>query len=169
MNAQQMLGWYIENAGPNHACYAATVPLPELIDTFIQEGAKEGVRGDIAFAQSILETGWFCWPGGSVKPSDNNFAGLGATDVNPKANKFATAREGIRAQMQHLHRYADEGYKECSTQPCLDARFKLVTPGRAPLWNQFGNGVWASSKNNYAGRILDRFSSMLAFRDQHPS
>jgi hypothetical protein len=30
--------------------------------TYLSEGAKAGVRGDIAFCQSILETGWFAWP-----------------------------------------------------------------------------------------------------------
>jgi hypothetical protein len=30
---------------------------------YIDEGNAVGVRGDIAFAQSILETGWFSWPG----------------------------------------------------------------------------------------------------------
>jgi hypothetical protein len=30
---------------------------------YLDEGAAVGVRGDIAFCQSILETGWFRWPG----------------------------------------------------------------------------------------------------------
>ena len=29
---------------------------------YLDEGAAVGVRGDIAFCQSILETGWFSWP-----------------------------------------------------------------------------------------------------------
>jgi len=29
---------------------------------YLQEGSYAGVRGDIAFCQSILETGWFSWP-----------------------------------------------------------------------------------------------------------
>jgi hypothetical protein len=29
---------------------------------YLDEGAKAGVRGDVAFCQSILETGWFSWP-----------------------------------------------------------------------------------------------------------
>ncbi len=36
---------------------------PETMATiYLQEGAKAGVRGDVAFCQSILETGWFSWP-----------------------------------------------------------------------------------------------------------
>ena len=35
----------------------------------------------VAFAQSILETGYFSFPGGGqLVPSDNNFAGIGACD-----------------------------------------------------------------------------------------
>jgi hypothetical protein len=29
---------------------------------YLDEGKKAGVRGDVAFCQSILETGWFSWP-----------------------------------------------------------------------------------------------------------
>jgi hypothetical protein len=34
-----------------------------LAQIYLDEGAAVGVRGDIAFCQSILETGWFRWPG----------------------------------------------------------------------------------------------------------
>src|SRR5262249_38162519 len=54
-----------------------TVPLDELARDYITEGENAGVRGDVAFAQSILETGWFSFPGGGqVLVHDNNFAGI---------------------------------------------------------------------------------------------
>ena len=34
----------------------------QMAQLFLDEGAAAGVRGDVAFAQSILETGWFSWP-----------------------------------------------------------------------------------------------------------
>ena len=34
----------------------------QMAQVFLDEGAAVGVRGDIAFCQSILETGWFSWP-----------------------------------------------------------------------------------------------------------
>jgi hypothetical protein len=34
----------------------------QMAQIFLDEGAAVGVRGDIAFCQSILETGWFSWP-----------------------------------------------------------------------------------------------------------
>jgi hypothetical protein len=33
-----------------------------MASTFLDEGNAAGVRGDIAFCQSILETHWFAWP-----------------------------------------------------------------------------------------------------------
>ena len=35
----------------------------EMAQLYLNEGAAAGVRGDIAFCQSIIETGWFSWPG----------------------------------------------------------------------------------------------------------
>jgi hypothetical protein len=35
----------------------------QMAQIYLNEGAAAGVRGDIAFCQSILETGWFSWPG----------------------------------------------------------------------------------------------------------
>ncbi|MGH8984932.1 MAG: hypothetical protein ACRDY6_13800 [Acidimicrobiia bacterium] len=35
----------------------------EMAQLYLSEGAAAGVRGDIAFCQSIIETGWFSWPG----------------------------------------------------------------------------------------------------------
>ncbi|MGH9032499.1 MAG: glucosaminidase domain-containing protein [Acidimicrobiia bacterium] len=35
----------------------------QMAQLYIDEGNAVGVRGDIAFCQSILETGWFSWPG----------------------------------------------------------------------------------------------------------
>jgi hypothetical protein len=34
----------------------------QMAQVFLDEGAMVQVRGDLAFAQSILETGWFGWP-----------------------------------------------------------------------------------------------------------
>ncbi len=34
----------------------------QMAQVYLDEGAAVGVRGDIAFCQSILETGWFSWP-----------------------------------------------------------------------------------------------------------
>jgi hypothetical protein len=49
------------------------------------------------------------------------------------------------------------------SNPCVDPRFALVVPkGRAPTWNQMGNGNWASA-STYAASILTRYDEALAF------
>ncbi len=54
------------------------MPVAQLAQFYIEEGEAAQVRGDIAFAQSILETGSFSFPdGGQLTPTDNNFAGHG--------------------------------------------------------------------------------------------
>ena len=41
------------------------------------------MRGDVAFAQSLHETGFFKY-GGIVLPTQNNYAGIGALNGNTK-------------------------------------------------------------------------------------
>ena len=97
---------------------------------YLEEGQAEGVRGDIAFVQSIIETGWFSF-GGRVPPDANNFSGLGATDGTSSYATFADARTGVRAQIQHLRAYADATATSCTQPPlhndCVDPRFNLVS------------------------------------------
>lgn len=108
-----------------------------LADIFIDEGAKEGVRGDGAFCQSLIETGYFKF-GGDVQPGQHNFAGLGATGGVPGLT-FADDRTGIRVQIQHLKAYATT---EPLTQVCVDPRYKYVTKGCARTFEQL-SGKWA--------------------------
>ena len=97
ITADLMADWF--NTKANEADCKLSVPLMMLGELFLEEGALEGIRGDIAFCQSIKETGWFRY-GGQV----NNFAGIGATNNSPvgKGAWFKTARDGVRAQIQHL-------------------------------------------------------------------
>ena len=53
---------------------------PDLIDLYLEIGAKYGVRGDLAFCQAAKETGWWRFTG-IVQPWQNNYCGLGATGV----------------------------------------------------------------------------------------
>ena len=47
------------------------------------------------------------------------------------------------------------------TNSCVDPRFDLVSPkGKAPTWNQFGNGVWATDPG-YASKVLDLYTNLL--------
>lgn len=166
LSAAQVVSWVTLRQPQPGGSWAATVPLGTIAQYFVEEGAAEGVTGDVAFMQSVVETGWFRFSG-SVPASYNNFAGIGATDTNPSPAIFPDARTGVRAQIQHLRAYADPGATTCSIPPlhypCVDPRFHLVLPkGKAPTWNQMGNGNWATA-STYANSILTLYTEALAF------
>lgn len=140
--------------------------LEQLAQFFLEEGEAEGVRGDVAFAQSLHETGFFKY-GGIVLPTQNNYAGIGALNGNAtgQAATFPDPRTGVRAQIQHLKAYA-------STEPlvnaCVDPRFSLVTRGSAPYveWlgaadNPNGKG-WAVPGSGYGANVVKLLSQIMA-------
>ncbi len=148
---------------------AITIPIADLARIFVDEGNAQNIRGDIAFAQSILETGWFRYEGSMVKPTDNNFSGLGACDTCSRGNIFATPEEGVRAQIQHLWAYADPNADPLKVaRPLADKRFAMVRPyGRAPTWEAMGNGNWATG-GGYTEKILGLYASMLRHNGLEP-
>ena len=128
----------------------------DMVLLYLSEGKTEGVRGDIAFAQSCLETGNFTFSGSAVTLSQNNFCGMGVTSNGVKGNSFGTPQLGIRAQVQHLKAYAST---EALKNACIDPRFKYVTRGCAEYveWlgqkeNPDGKG-WATGAS-YGEKIL---------------
>lgn len=70
----------------------------DMIPLYLLEGAAEGVRSDIAFAQPCLETGNFSFSSSAVTLDQNNFCGMGVTSNREKGNGFDTPQLGIRAQ-----------------------------------------------------------------------
>ena len=114
-----------------------------MIPLYLSEGRAEGVRGDIAFAQSCLETGNFTFSGSAVTLSQNNFCGMGVTSNGMKGNSFDTPQLGIQMQVQHLKAYAS---KDALANDCIDPRFKYVTRGCAEYVE------WLGQKENPAGK-----------------
>jgi len=172
LNPVQLAQWFTGRQPQPGGTWAASVPLDSMVTWFVEEGAAEGVTGDVAFVQSVIETGWFRF-NGSVPASKNNFAGIGAVDSNPgTAAAFPDARTGIRAQIQHLRAYADLTALTCTAPPlhhsCVDPRFDLVVPkGRAPTWGALGGGNWASSAT-YGSDIVARYHEALAYHGVTP-
>ncbi|GAA0732236.1 glucosaminidase domain-containing protein [Clostridium oceanicum] len=153
VTANQMASYVLRyNSNPN-----LPISINELAKIFLQEGAKEGIRGDIAFAQSIKETGFFRY-GGQVLPEQNNYAGIGAINNSPtgKGAWFKDPREGVRAQIQHLKAYA---CREHLNSTCVDPRFNLVTRGIAPNWQDL-DGKWAVPGVGYGDQILSIYNSI---------
>lgn len=146
-----------------------TVPIAELAQIFIEEGDAAGVRGDIAFAQSVLETGGFFFPDhGQVRPADNNFAGIGACDSCSTGRTYPDARSGVRAQMQLLRAYADAAVtaESLGNPPVDPAVVGFFLRGRAPTWSGL-TGTWATS-TTYAPKIFDLYFRMLAWVTDDP-
>ena len=133
--------------------------IDEIAEAFIEIGNKYGVRGDIAFSQSIVETGWFKFDGGTaVTPDQHNYSGLGVTSKGTKGNEFATVEEGVTAQIQHLFAYASKNELPAG-EIIVDQRFDKVSPrGKAPHWEDLSMR-WAMNEN-YGNHILSLYNQM---------
>jgi hypothetical protein len=162
---QQMAAWF-RSRSPGG--YAAQTSIDELTRLYVTEGRDEGVAGDLAFIQAILETSWFRYPDhGQVRAAFNNYAGMGACDGGTcTVARFRSPRIGVRAQIQHLRAYADPSVTATNlAHPLESPRFHLVHPkGRSPLWEDFGGGNWASDPD-YSGKILRLYRELIAFAD----
>ena len=154
---------------------AGTTTIDELADMYVTEGAAENVRGDIAFAQAVLETGSF------GHATDNNFAGIGACDSCTSEFLFPTPRDGVRAQIQLLLNYADPFSRADHLKNPPDPTLHGTDPvkaastfdtfpfkGRAPVWNVMGAGNWATDPL-YAGKVLTIYLHMLQFKSGLPA
>lgn len=134
-----------------------------MIPYYISEGEAEGIRGDIAFAQSCLETGNFTFSGSAVTLDQNNFAGIGVTSNGMNGESWSTPQEGIRAQIQHLKAYATNSPLN---NVCVDKRYKYVDKGCAPYVEWLGiqenpkKKGWAAG-TNYGIKILNIIDAIL--------
>jgi len=143
----------------------------DMIPLYLSKGEAEGVRGDIVFAQSCLETGNFGFSGFAVTLAQNNFCGMGVTSNGMKGNSFETPQLGIRAQVQHLKAYVSGAALK---NACVDPRFKYVSRGCAEYveWlgqkeNPVGKG-WAAG-TGYGEKILkSKFKLEPSSEDLNP-
>jgi hypothetical protein len=172
LTGPELAAWFKSTGQRAHL--AGTTTIDELADMYIGEGLDENVRGDLAFAQAVLETGSF---GHAL---DNNFSGIGACDSCTSEFLFPTPRDGVRAQIQFLLNYADPNSRAANLKHPPDPTLYSPDPvkaaamfdsffgkGDAPVWNIMGNGNWATDPL-YAGKILKIFGSMLEFKAQLP-
>lgn len=160
LTGPELAGWFRAAYGARTT--SARVPIEDLARLYVDEGRAEGVRGDIAFAQAVLETGAF----GSGHAAANNYSGIGAFDsCSPECGfTFATPELGVRAQIQLLRTYASPGLTSESLAHPPDSR---LTPegsgvrGCCPTWAQL-TGVWATDLG-YAPKVLNLFHQMLVW------
>lgn len=123
------------------------VPVDDLIAMYLAEGHTEGVRGDIALAQAIHETGYFT----SSDTSRNNFAGMAHPDGASSGRAFPDPRTGVRAHIQLLKKFA--------TGNDVDLAHADVAPNAgasARTWSELA-GTWATDPDYWTAisRIYD--------------
>ncbi|HEX3427047.1 MAG TPA: glucosaminidase domain-containing protein [Acidimicrobiales bacterium] len=151
LTAGEMSGWFRASGRQANL----TVPIDQLVADYQSVGSASGVRPDIAFAQSVVETGYFDFPSwGQVAVGDNNFAGIGACDSCSTGFRFPDALTGVQAQMQLLHAYAT------TSQPFpgpLPGPFSVA--GCCQTWMAL-SGVWATNPA-YGVEILTVYRSMV--------
>lgn len=156
------------------------VPFPDNIAAHYYNIAKKyNIRGDVALAQALLETGYFQY-GNEVKPWQNNYCGLGAIgrvttqddldkQIFSKVNHekaylvvgihgwcYNSVASGVEAHIQHMYSYASAAPLPVGTE-LLDGRFAHGNRGKATYLNDL-NGKWAVPGNNYGENI---FANML--------
>ncbi len=179
LTAAQLAAWY--NSVPHAPPDLPNVPghsVEALAQIFIDQGRAQGVRGDIAFAQSMLESAWLSFPSyGQIRASFNNFAGIfafnnrrsGTTCADEKkfeptlpSRCFATPQAGVLAQIVLLRGYADPTTKGLNLNP----RPPDYSIGVAPIWEDFGgqsgHAIWATAID-YGIHVLSVYSAALVF------
>ena len=173
-NVSQMVNYFINNGGTYDKfskygtqydgilAQKGAANIEEFCQIFYEEAIAENIRPEVAFCQTMKETSFLQF-GHDVKPDQCNFAGLGATGNGVAGNSFASVREGIRAQIQHLKAYATT---DNLINACVDNRFGYVKRGSAPYveWlgkreNPTGDG-WATG-SNYGTDIVARMKALL--------
>jgi hypothetical protein len=162
LSAGEMAAWLHSSGASPRLSDGVTVE--QIAQMYIDEGNTEGVRGDVAFAQANVETGGF-----SAGGSDNNFSGLGACNACGGQNRFPTALDGIRAQMQLLKAYAGGGPLVNLPSPgwwgpdpiaAARAYDSFGGKGTAPTWRVMGGGKWATD-GSYSSKVLSTYDKML--------
>jgi hypothetical protein len=171
LTAAEITAWF-ESRGVKYRL-AGGIPIGDLVQLYMEEGKAEHVRPELAFAQSIIETGSF---GNAL---DNNYAGIGACDSCQGEPAFPTPRDGVRGQIQLLRNYADPTSRAGSLANPPSATIYGSDPvraaqgydtffakGRTPTWNVMGKGNWATDPG-YAQKVLTVYFQMVSFAAKH--
>jgi hypothetical protein len=163
LTAKQMADYIVAN----HYHPNITVPIQVLAQIYLNEGVKTGVRGDVAFAQSILETAGFAHPGSAA--TNNNFAGIGWCDSCKHGFNFANATLGVRAQLQLLRIYVDPNFPEADYKDpiLLPGTLTLGFRGKVQTWWDLW-GTWATGAL-YGQRVYDIYERMVLFSLHDPT
>jgi hypothetical protein len=157
LDAGQMVSWYDFEGYVD----LTSAPIDQLAAWYLQAGREEGIRGDVAFAQAVLETGGFSSPDAV---NLNNYAGIGHCDTCSAGWPFPSPQGGVVGQVQLLRIFADAGPAPAGAPAPVRPE---LTPGREPSAGCCASvesltGVWATDPT-YGQQILGIYGSMLGF------
>lgn len=134
-------------------------------------GEKARVRWDYAFYQMLIETNYLTYRTGSgrwgdVKPSQNNFAGIGATGGGVPGDRYPNVSTGVLAQIQHLVVYTGELIDNPVAPRTRLVQQKVVELSRAvgrPVTYRDLAGRWAADRKygNSIESIAARFRAQF--------
>lgn len=136
LTAPQLQAWYTANHHGQGKLVGATVG--EVIGWYVTEGVAQGVRGDVAFAQACIETGYFT----SADTALNNFAGIAHPSGAPSGSPFASPQIGVRAQIQLLAKVVGGN------------SVALAFPNVAPGWGGRIVSTWGGLTGNWAQNLV---------------
>lgn len=165
VTVQEMVD-YFNASGEEYPAEELSEGGADSIETFCQmyydEAAAEGVRPEVAFAQTMKETGFLQY-GGDASIEQFNFAGLGTTGNGVPGNSYPDVQTGIRAQIQHLKAYATS---DSLNQECVDDRYEYVKKGSAPYVQWLGQqenpeGLGWATGDNYGYDIAGMIEDMM--------
>lgn len=151
LDAYDLAGWFATTS------YRPRVltPIAQYARWFIEEGRIEGVRGDIAFAQAVLETGGFT---NQDSVAANNFSGIGHCDLCASGWTFASPQIGVRGQIQLLKSYAQRRPEYANAL----AHDSLHGPaGCCSTWGDLTT-VWATDPG-YGPKVMLIYTAMVTY------
>jgi hypothetical protein len=128
--------------------------LTRLARAYIDEAEAEGINSDIAFCQMAHETNYLRF-GDNVRPEQNNFCGLGATNDGEPGFSFPSIEIGVRAHIQHLKAYANA---RPLRKKLVDPRFDKVSRAQAP-YVEYLSGTWATDPQ-YGAKLRQKLQTL---------
>lgn len=136
IDGERIVAWW-QAAG--HSRQTPTgVDISVLAGWYIDHGAADGVRGDLAFAQAVVETTQGGLPFNSAAAHRNNFAGIGVTGAGAHGYGFPDPDTGVVAQLQLLREVA------------VGNGGAFAEPKVAPNWGGRPASTWAGLAGNWA-------------------
>lgn len=130
---------------------------------YMQQGEELGLRWDVAFFQMIVETRSLEYrrstgEPATVRPQQNNFAGIGATGGGNPGESFPDIAMGVRAHLQHVQMYGGDRV----TAPVAERTRKVQDWGTLLAWQKTVTGpisytdlarYWAPGDRSYLAGI----------------